>query len=418
MEFQEPSETFKEFVEAHAGEDAAMLSLKYHNKDLDFNLEQALTQIACRTKCAHKLYEFVSNREVLFPSVVSAEQSTNEGVAKFHAEIIGKSSDVLDMTAGLGIDAMAIAKVSDFVTACEIDSYKATVLEYNTKVRNIHNLNIINKDSVEYLKNHEASFEVIFVDPARRGTDNKRVYNFHDCLPDILSNMHLLLEKGKKIFIKASPLLDVSQTLKDIPHVLSIRAISVDGECKEILIEASKEFSNGKITAEALDLNLKGEIISKFSYQIQNQHESDQQKNSPSIVESSTTQEFASVAEVLSGAYLYEPNATMMKLAPWKHLFTQFPTLKKMAPSSHLFVSQSYLPNFPGRVTKISAIVNKPNRKKLKDTRVNIVTRNYPLSTEQLKKELQTKEGKDIFLYATRIGNKPILILSERANQK
>lgn len=414
MEFQEPTEALKDFIRTHADEDVSSISLKYHDKKLDFNLEQALTQIACRSKCAQKLKEFVSNPDVIFPSVISAEQSTHESVAKYHAEIIGKASNVLDMTAGLGIDSMSIAKVSDNVTACEIDTYKANVLEYNSKVRNIDNLKVINIDSIEYLKTNDRLFDIIFVDPARRGTDNRRVYNFHDCQPDIINNISLLLEKGEKVIIKASPLLDISQTLKDIPHVISIRAVSVDGECKEILIEASKEFSNENIIAEAVDLNAIGEIINLFSYRLHNNNESDVHTDYPSDSDHSSDQAFASVSDVVPDYYLYEPNAPTMKLAPWKQIINQYPTLKKLAPSSHLFVSNEYYPEFPGRITKILSVLNKQDRKRLKNERVNIVTRNYPLSTDMLRKELQTKEGKDTFVYATRIGNKPILILTER----
>ena len=111
--------------------------------------------------------------------------------------------------------------------------------------------------------------------------------------------------------------------------------------------------------------------------------------------------------------YLYEPNAAMMKLAPWAELQNRYPDLIKLAPSSHLFISETRHDDFPGRVLLVEGLVSNKDKKRLKGERLNVVVRNYPLTAADLRKKLGLIEGKDRFLYGTKIST-PILILVRR----
>lgn len=126
------------------------------------------------------------------------------------------------------------------------------------------------------------SFDVIFIDPARRGDQNARLYNLHDCQPDILSLLPLLRKRCDRLFIKASPLLDISQTILDFQELKSIRAISVNGECKELLVEVSRYYDN-KILFEAIDLSNDSQIISRFSFHSKEGHDFIQKKGTPPL---------------------------------------------------------------------------------------------------------------------------------------
>ena len=389
-----PTDNFKEFVSLHAKDDPRQLLLKCHGKDFGFDVEQAITQIECRKKCDRKLKSFIENPDFLFPNVLAAEQASHEAVAKFHASLLSSGSSVLDMTAGLGIDAMTIASKSS-VTAIELDEWKAKVLDYNSKAEGLKGFSVVNADSVEWLKNHPDCYNVIFIDPARRGADNSRTYNLHDCQPDILGVLPEVLEKCGKLIIKASPLLDITQTLTDIPQAFSIRAVSVDGECKEVLVEATAR-PLGPVLAEAVNLSSDGDIIFRFGYM---------------IGASGGEVNFASDSDIKTESYLYEPDASVMKLAPWPELTARFTGLRKLGKSTHLFVSDLLYPDFPGRVTRITGV---PDKKSLKGIKANVVTRNYPLPPESLRKKFNIKEGKDTFLYGVKAGEKPMLILSER----
>lgn len=411
MEITIPGNDFFKFIEDNRNEDVSKLRLKFHNKATDFNLPLAIIQIECRKKCAHKLPSFLSNRLAIFPDVVASEQASHEAVANYHSILAKGHRLILDMTAGLGIDSMAFAKNGCNVISCELNDNKAACLDYNRKILNLNSLKVENTDSLVYLKETDEFFDMIFIDPARRGEGNSRVYNFKDCQPDIISNMDLLLSRAHSVMIKASPLLDITQTLKDIPHVKTIRAISVNGECKEILIEASdlkRQDCNNRILAEAIDLANDSSINCKFSYYI------DSLKGSNKKHTNNMMGLYANIDDIATGYYLYEPNATMMKLAPWENLSLKFPSLKKFSDSTHLFVSDMLLPDFPGRKLIIKGIPDKKMLKNLKGSHLNVVSRNYPMSADELRKKLNLKEGSDDFLYAGKIKSSTILILATR----
>ncbi|MDE6299320.1 MAG: SAM-dependent methyltransferase, partial [Muribaculaceae bacterium] len=164
--------------------------------------------------------------------------------------------------------------------------------------------------------------------------------------------------------------------------------------CKEILIVVSKEHRGTEFVA--VDLNNEGNEISTFRYS------------------DVMTDNIRFADKVEPGYFLYEPNASVMKLGCWKSLQEKFPGLLKLSANSHLFVSESLIDNFPGRAMRIDKTVNKKDRKSLKGFPVNIVSRNYPISADELRKTLGAKEGDNMFLYASRLGSSPLLILCER----
>lgn len=405
MDINNISTDFFKFVADHALDDTSSLLLKCHGKVNNLDLSFAMTQIECRRKAKNKLKKFIENERVLFPDSLSYEQSSHESVAAFHASLAKPSSRVLDMTAGLGIDAMAFADKCEFVTACESDESKAKILSYNSTTTGKENLKVINTDSTEWLKTNPAAYDVIFIDPARRDKNNGRTYNFKDCTPDITAIQDILTEHCKTLFIKASPLLDVTETMREIHYINAIRAISVNGECKEILIEASKrtdDHTGTPILAEAIDFCSDGSILSRFTYEL----------NTMCKIPIS----HASEGDIQPGTYLFEPNAPIMKLAPWSEICSRFHSLKKLGKSTHLFIGPHLVSDFPGRKMKVISIADKKDRKALKGSPVNVVSRNYPITADELRKKMELKEGGNTFLYATRIGNRPILVIAERIN--
>lgn len=427
------NEDFFSFISNHLYDDPVKLRLNMHRKELSFDVSFALTQIESRKKTAKKLKHFIAEDKFLFPTTLSAEQASHQAVAKYHAMLISgikgfgiihetvidsdlnnfpedpgvlnsgpHNGSLLDMTAGLGIDAMTMSDNANETIAIELDTLKADILKYNSSLLGKKNITVVNDDSVEWINRFSGFFDTIFIDPARRKEDNSRVYNFHDCIPDILNLQDSLLSRCSRLLIKASPLLDVTQTLKDIRDVKAIRAVCVQGECKEILIEASA--LPGQLLYEAVDLNEEGEIKSLFRFK-KIGDESALSANS-----------FARKEDIEPGNYLYEPNAAVMKLAPWPELGRRFPGIRKLALSSHLFISSELFRDFPGRVLKIEKLIEKKDLKALKGLPVNVAIRNYPLSAVELRKKLGVKEGTDLFLYGTTLF-KPSLILAKKIDR-
>lgn len=119
------------FIEENAREDINKLLLRYHGKTLPYSLDFAVDQIVARRKTYSKLPSFVCFRKFLFPDLISSEQASDERVAEYHAALAGSGKKILDMTAGLGIDAMSMAMRGNDVTACDIDPNKIDALHHN-----------------------------------------------------------------------------------------------------------------------------------------------------------------------------------------------------------------------------------------------------------------------------------------------
>ena len=401
---------FFNFINQNLHSDPFKLSLSAKKDNFPFDFDFAILQIECRKKCSDKLSDFLDFPEFLFPDRLSAEQASHQAVAKYHDSLISPGSSVLDMTAGLGIDSLTFALNGKSVTSIELNSEKAKTLQNNILTLGLSTIKAIESDSIEFLKNQESRFDVIFIDPSRRDSEKNRVYNFHDCSPDIITNLDLILSGANKVLIKASPLLDVTQTIKDLKKVKSIRAVGVKGECKELLIELSNEIKDNEepILLEAIDLNTEGTVLSSFSdfFTLETRHSI----QSDNIIDK--TYDPIKTADLI-GKYLLEPSAMIMKFSPWDTIARRFQATK-LGKSSHLFVSETLPQYFPGRVTKIEKVITNKDRKSLKGFPASVVSRNYPLSSETIRKEYGLKESDQNFIYATRIGDKPIMLLTNK----
>lgn len=392
------SPDFFNFISSHKGADPNSLRLSMKKDRFNFDIEEAVTQIECRNKAQVKLKKFIENPCFIFPDGLSYEQSSHQAIAFFHASLAAKDEKLLDMTGGLGIDAFSFSDKGVNVTVIELEKRKADILELNASSFNLKNFKVINADSIEYLRNTEQHFTSIFIDPARRDNMLKRVYNLRDCSPDVISNQDLLLNKADRILIKASPLLDISQTIKDFPMLTTIRAIGVKGECKEILIELSRKNENSVPLVEAINLDNEGSIINKFSV-----------KRSFSFMKQENIIPLSEKKDLVPGIYILEPSPMVMKLAPWSSICEMF-SAKKLSINSHIFISNTLPVNFPGRVTKFEKTLKKQDRKSFVGFPASVVSRNYPLSSDEIRKSFKLKEGDQNFIYATRIGEQPILI--------
>lgn len=387
-----------DFIEANKEKNPYQMRLENASKHAAFDIDFAITQIECRKKYKSKLKEYIDNSFFLFPDALSGEQASHGSVARFHSSLTDNATTLLDMTSGLGIDSMEFAKKGLHVTAIDIEPGRSSILSHNATNLGLENIHVINEDSMEFLKNTDRKFDIIFVDPSRRGENSRRVYGLKDCVPDVYQNIELLKRKANKILIKASPMLDISQTLRDFSEISALRVIGVKGECKEVLIEIIPSISVSYPLIEALNLDTEGNIISSFT-------------NDPSLIRQTNPISYLKSDDIREGLYLLEPSAMVMKTAPWQKICEQF-SAKKFSESSHLFLTDTYPDDFPGRISFIKKIITKKDRKSLVGLPAVCISRNYPLSSDSLRKELKLKEGEDNFIYASKIGNKPLIIHS------
>nr|MDE7421773.1 class I SAM-dependent methyltransferase [Muribaculaceae bacterium] len=329
--------------------------------------------------------------------LLSSEQASNDAIAKFHASLISPSTSLLDLTAGLGIDDMSFAFNDVDVTACEIDTIKCETLHHNSAVMGISNkLTIFNVDSIDFIRECNKKYDVVYADPARRNDSGARVHALSDCQPDILSALHDILRVAPRLLIKSSPLLDLTLIRNTVTELNQIYVVCFKGECKEVLIDIQKDSSFEGVTV--VDIDRYGELSrfhSKFlTTNLDSKAPVCNRKNASDYT------------------YLYEPNAGVMKTGAWSELTGKFPELSKADTNTQIFLSDVLYSNFPGRVMQIYSEPDKKALKALKGAKINIVSRNHPLLAPQIATKFSLKPGSERFLYAFRYRETPTILLA------
>lgn len=421
-------EEYLKFIMDHAHSDVNALRLQYHGKSMPFSVDDACMQIEMRRKTAGKLPWFLHHPGFRFGTAQSAEQASNQNVALFHAFLIGRNRRVLDMTAGLGIDAMAIAMRGNRVTAYELETERVEALRHNADILGIDDLTVVKGDSVRHLQQSEEHYDWIFVDPARRDSDNNRCFLLQDSLPDVVSHQDLLLTHADNVLIKASPLLDITQTLRDFSNVRSIIILSYKNEVKEVLIHlslGSVSLSPASLGSASLgtaplvsssplsfSAEPEGEVKSLSSPLIRAIDLADSTSAFPDGEPAIRFQfrtgcalqapiSYAPSEAIAPGMYLYEAGAAMRKLQCASQICARYTDIKSLAKDSGMFVSETLHADFPGRICTVKAILSAKQLKALKNCRCRIVSSCYPMSAADLRKKYRLKEGEDMTLYAT-----------------
>ena len=239
--------------------------------------------------------------------------------------------------------------------------------------------------------------KIIFIDPARRDDAGNKVVSLKDCTPDVTVLQEEMLLKADYVIVKLSPMLDWHRAISELSHVREVHIISVNNECKELLLVLSaRNMGNLRICC----------VNDAQSFVCE---ESDMEASSVKIAPS-TLEEMQ---------YLYEPNASLMKAGCFGVLSGRYDA-RMLSKNSHLFVSQAPIEAFPGRSFRIIA-VSSFNKKELKRhlsgiTKANIATRNFPLSVAELRKRLKLKDGGETYIFATTLSDEShVLVITEKA---
>ncbi len=388
---KELSEDIIKWIEEHSNDDTTKLRLSCRKKDDATSYEFAIMQIECRKKAAKKLHNTLQSHHFIFPTTLSAEQCTSDDLAEFHATLITDGETILDMTAGLGIDAFHLAQKAKHVTAIDLNKDVAQALSINAKAHNITNFTGINADSVEYLKNSTEHFDTIFIDPARRGDGGKRLFALSDCQPNVVELLDLIKQHCNKLIVKASPMLDATQVLRELPDTTDLYAIGTRQECKELV--AVIDFRNPQATPTLHCITNQCDFA--FTHDIE-------------------TNAVAKYGNISDMKYIYEPYPAVMKMQPIKTLSQRFNVLK-VHQNTHLYVSIEEVSNFPGDCYKIERIYPFSSRI-LKEVakeypRANVAVRNFILSAEELRKRLKIKDDNKYRLYGVTSSNDDRLLI-------
>lgn len=389
------SEEFWTWVYSHIGENPYDLRLRWAGKYTW--IDDAVMQVECRQRTARKLSEELKCRTFRFPTLLSAEQSTSDELAAFHASLLPSGIKVLDMTSGLGIDVLHMARHGESVTAVDLDERLVDALRHNADALGLSDkVTAVCADSTELIVRTEESYDAVFIDPARRSADGGRVFNLADCRPDVTPLLGAIFTVAPTLIVKASPMLDLTQTLRDLPGTKALYVVGTNTECKELVAVVEK---NGPEGSEP-SINIWTPSYA-FRFTAVEERESEARYCIPA-----------------TGDYLYEPSEVTMKAAPWRTLCSRF-DMGMLHPNSHLYCSGDKVEGFPGDRWHIDRVVpfasSELKRFARQYPKINVAVRNFGWTADKLRDKLKVKDGGGLRMIATTLqgGDKVMLVLSK-----
>lgn len=374
----EVNQSTLDYIRQHADEDVRQLALRGHKcPDVDF--QYALEQIAGRQKARTKLPSWAAIDGIVYPPHLSMEQCSSEVTARYKASIAGKGALFVDLTAGFGVDMALISQGFQKAVHVERQPQLCAISSENFRLLGLNHIEVVCGDGVAYLHTMRHA-DLLFIDPARRDVHGGRTYDISDCTPNVLEILDEMLEKADRVMIKLSPMLDWRKAVADLGKVNEVHIISVDNECKELLLILSKTKKPLRVFCVNNDECF--EVVEGIS---------SQPRPLPQDMR-----------------YLYEPNASVMKAGCFD-LIEQCFGVVQLERNSHLFVSDKEISGFPGRQFLIEKRTSM-NKRELKATladvdQANITVRNFPISVAELRKRLKLKEGGDVYIFATTISD-------------
>ena len=378
------------FIEQNSRADVRTLALQA-KKYPQVDMAMAVVQIAGRQIAKVKLPSWHRTEGLLYPKHLSMEQCSSEVTALYKASLV-EGDSFADLTGGFGIDCSFLSqkfKKADYVERqaelCELASHNFPLLGLDIDVHHA--------DGVEYLKRMDP-VDCLFLDPARRDGHGGKTVAISDCEPDVSALEDLLVEKAKTVMVKLSPMLDLSLALKTLKFVREVNIVSVNNECKELLLILQKQSISPDISIHC------EHIVNDLHQHFLFTQEQERTSDCP----------LASAVE----AYLYEPNASILKAGAYRSLTQAYPCCK-LHVSSHLYTSSNYIEDFPGRSFKVEAISGF-GKKDLKTflqgmEKANLTIRNFPSSVAELRKRLKLKEGGEDYLFATTLADESKVLI-------
>ena len=430
---------FSEFILAHDGDDVGMLALqrkRFSDQVEDFDL--ALTTLECRQKLRSKVPEWYAVPALRYPLRLSAEQCSSSETARYKASVAlaavqsGKSAHfadgarIADLTGGLGVDSWAFAQVFDELLYNEMRPELAEAVRFNFRTLGMERIQVRN---TELTKGSLAAVlggfrpDILFLDPARRAADGRKVFRLEDCQPDVLQLLPELLDAAPLVLLKLSPMADITQVSRQLGCVREVHVVAAGGECKELLLLLEKGYEgpvrttiydSGAVLVVAGD----GALFSESSLR-------DPSHCHPCRLASQlASRPVCQGAPPSSGAeggyrfgeqcaiacrdqFLFEPGRALLKAGAF-----DLPCgygLQKLGRHTHLYVGEGIPEELKpfGKCFRILEVVplDKRNLKLIgqKYPQAEVTARNIPLASDQLRARLGVRSGGSIHIFGVHV---------------
>lgn len=373
------NEATLEQIRRHRQDDVRQLALKGMDP-------MVIQQIAGWQVARTKIPSWAEVEGLHYPRHLSLEQCSSEQTARYKASLLSPGDTFVDLTGGFGVDFFFMSQPFQRRVYVEQQQELCDIARHNFDLLN-HPCTVVCGSATEYLHQMPHA-SAIYIDPARRDAHGARTYSISDCTPNVLELQELLVKKADRVIIKLSPMLDWHKAASDLQHISAIHIVSVQNECKELLLV----LADGAMSeAPVVCINLLADgTLQRFEY------------------DPATNAQSANVNAKVNATYLYEPNASIMKAGCFDEI-GNFYQICKLSANSHLYVSDHEVKDFPGRGFQILSIPSM-NKRELKEAlrdidRANITVRNFPMSAEALRKRLRLKDGGDLYIFATTVGD-------------
>lgn len=332
------------------------------------------TQVKRLQRAAAKLPSYYAVRAVLPP--IAYEQSSSEECA---GRKLLSGGSVLDLTCGLGVDALALSRRFWRVVTVERDSVLAEVARENFARLGASNIEVVNASSEDFLRDCSERFDWCYADPDRRGANGEKLVRLEDCSPDIVSLRGRLAEVADRLCVKCSPLFDVAEAFRIFGNC-RVETVSMRGECKEVNIYA--DGSQPTITAVAVG---QGEFATPFP------------SSSDWCAEPKNMEEYR---------WLTLPDAALQHS---RLVAAAFAGRADVWSDNSVALSSEKPEGVLGRTFAIEEALRfdeKTLRKRLRGKRIEIIRRDFPMSNAALCARLGMREGGDERWCFARVGGK------------
>lgn len=376
----------QEFIEEHYKDDVSKILFR-GSPFREVSAQELGVQLSGKRKAEKKLPLFFNTRGIMYPPTLNLEQTSSEKTAEYKASLVNGDT-LIDLTGGFGIDSFYFSKKLKNVLHCEMNPELSELAAHNFEILGAENIQLYTGDGLEFLENSEAAFDWVYIDPSRRDSTGGRVFLLSDCLPNVPDQLDMIFGKTDSILLKTSPLLDLQAGLNELHSVKEIHIVAVNNDVKELLWVLKKGFL-GEVKIKTINLGKKKNQT--FEAEFGNDHH---------------------INYALPKKFLFEPNAAIMKSGLFTSLSAEM-DLEKLHPNTHLFTSE-VLKDFPGRKFEILEVLpykKKKLKSQLNFTKAHISTRNFPLSVENLRKQLKLKDGGDTYLFFVTAANEEKLVL-------
>lgn len=394
---------FTSFILNHSDDDISALLLA-REKWPEIDIRKAAETISSRKKLKNKVPEWHEVPELVLPRSLSAEQCSSTWTARYKAALArriadslpGKSggipSRIADLTGGLGVDAWMFAGFFDEVLYNEMDGILSDAARHNFRLLGKENIRVVSKELApggtggilgDFVP------DIIYLDPARRGKEGRKVFLPEDCSPDIMALKDELMEHAGCVMVKLSPMADIDMLAGRLgKECREIHCVSNGNECKELVVVMRKDAADADTVITACEA---GNIFTFTKGE-----------------EKEAAAEIAGSPEEISG-YLFEPGKALMKTGAFNLVGKRF-GLKKAGRSTHVYFAgtageiEKAAPF--GKVFKIKKAMplgNKSCREAGREFPHSEVTaKNIHMTSEQLRKKLGAVSGDDAHIFGIR----------------